>query len=120
MTVTSSTETVDVTEVIYNIVGRGSARGDGVISYVNYTKGENDNLLISFAYMNNETDTEHFYSDVTSDSGIISVSSYSIPLSGLYRIPISIAQNEDVIKMTFSGLVEGSVNVEFEKDSPYL
>lgn len=119
MAITSSTGTVVGSDITYTMVGSGYAKGDGVIAYINYTKSGSDSVSIVFSYNDAKISSTNFYKQVTIESGAITAQSFSIGSTGLYRLPISIANNEEIVKVTVSGLDLGTFNIEFNIDNPY-
>jgi len=120
MSISSETGTVDGNDVTYDIPGQGSARGEGVIAYLDYTLAGADNVFITISFQNTIINTEDFYSQILVDTGVITTASINMVASGLFRLPIPTALNEETVKLTFSGLDTGVINVEFSVDNGYV
>jgi hypothetical protein len=121
MALTSTTGTVDGSDVTFDITSiRGASRGHGIMAYLDYTKGGSDTAALAFSFQDAGVDSTNYYSLAYVDTAAaLQPTSISIDATGKYRLPVSIAQNEDVLKVTVSGLVDGDLNIEFGIDNAY-
>lgn len=119
MALTSTSGTVDGSTVSFSIVGRGAARGDGVIAYLDYTKVGADALKIQTSFNDSKIDT-NFYNQIYIESLVLANTLFAINDSGKYRIPLPVAKNEETVKLTISGLPEGTLNIEFSVDQGFI
>jgi len=120
MTISSETGTVNGSDVTYNIPGRGSARGEGVIAYIDYTLAGSDALILTMSFQNTEINSDDYFKQIVVDTGILELASISVTATGLYRLPIATALNEESVILTFSDLDTGVVNVEFSVDNGFV
>jgi hypothetical protein len=121
MALTSESGTVDGNDsVIYQIPGTGSARGEGIISYVNYTKGAGDSDITFKIFFKNSNMDDNFYQQVVIDNYALTKYEFTMNATGYYRIPLSAALNEEYVKVEFTGLVDGDINIEFSNDNGYV
>jgi hypothetical protein len=121
MAITSSTGTVDSNNVIYEIPDgyNGSARGEGVVSYIDYSKGASDTLVIRILFNDPDIDTNYYDYGIV-DQGVLSYFEAELNASGKIRLPLPMAANEKFVKVNLTGLVDGDINIEFRIDTPYL
>ena len=120
ITSTGGTATIDGSTATFDLSSlKGAARGEGIIAYINYTLGGTDDIEIQSSFKNSESDDTNFYDEILVVSNVISLAVIGMPVTGKYRIPISVASNEEEVKLTFSGLDTGTINIEFAIDNGY-
>lgn len=118
MALTSTTGTVNGSSVTFEITGSGAGKGVGVIAYIDYTK--NGDTLTCQASFNDAKIDSNFYNQIQINSLVLENVVFSIGDTGKYRISLPTALNEESVKLTFSGLVDGDLNVEFSKDQGFV
>jgi len=101
-------------DIIFQRVGKGEARGVGVMAYVDYTKN-GDTLQLQFSFNEVNVD-DQYYQEIAVVNDALEVLTIDIGATGLYRVPIAIADNEDSVKVTTIGGVDGTFNIEFRQD----
>lgn len=117
MALTSTTGTVVSDTVQYDIAALGTARGNGVIAYIDYTKGT-ESLTMKMKFAETQISDTYFY-DTSIDTNVVTIKVLSFTATGLYKLPIPISSNEDSLILEFLGLVDGTLNVEFSINNAY-
>ncbi len=114
-TVTSPKKTCAVTEspAIFDGPSHG---GQGFYVYVNYTKGGESGLKISFLSMDKEVDSTNYFQHVKADGTYaLTPLYYTISASGRYRIPVTVSPYEQKLKLLFEvsgGSASGTIEVD--------
>lgn len=116
--ITSETGTVVDNTIVYNYLGQGTAKGIGVIAYIDYVAGVSDTLTMKIKYNEDKLGEEYYY-NVKDDDGLLSVKEFTFSGTNKYRFPIPIAFNEESLMLEFTGLVDGDIGVEFSIDGAY-
>lgn len=111
---------IDGSEAIYTIKGKGETRGHGIIAYIDYTKAGGDLLNIKTYFKNNQVDINNFYQLIVVDAFLLKQLNIDVTASGKYRIPLSAALCDEYVKIDFTGLDTGIINVEFAQDYGYF
>jgi hypothetical protein len=118
MALTSETGTVVGDTIVYEYLNQGTAKGIGVVAYIDYVAGGSDTVAMKVKY-NEEKVGEDYYYNVTNEGGLLKVSEYTFDGGAKYRFPIPISFNEESVILEFTGLVDGDINVEFSIDGAY-
>lgn len=120
MALTSSSGVVVSNEITYVIKKSGTAGGKQLSLYIDYTLGVSDTgVSIQPAYNDAGVDAE-FYDETVLVTGDITLNPVGIAATGKYRHKLDTMYNEDTVKLTVSGLVDGNLNIEFKEDNPFV
>ena len=121
MALTSTTGTVDGSNVTFENTAQGSSKGEGIIAYVNYTKGAGDSDIVLTPWFNDEDVDANFYQQIYVDGdGLLQALTIQFSATGKFRVPLAAARNESAVRLSVSGLVDGDLNIDFRIDNPFM
>lgn len=119
MALTSNTGTVVGSDVTFINQGKGLARGDKIVLYIDYTLGGSDTgIVLTVSFNDSDIDT-NYYERVISTAGALTTEDYTFSATGKLRLPLENSKNEENVKITVAGLVDGSLNLEFGVDNGF-
>lgn len=120
MAITSTSGVVNGNEITFTIPStyQGTAKGIGIISYIDYTLGGSDSLTMKYSF-NDSSLSSNYYDNIIIEFDTLKIVEISITASGQFRVPLGIARCEESVKITLSGLVDGDINFEFQIDQYY-
>jgi hypothetical protein len=96
---------------------KGASRGSGIVAYFDYELGAGDSTINVVMKFNDSGVDANFYDHLAPAL----IADFNLPAaSGKYRVKLPITLNEDLVKLTVTGLVDGLLNVEFCIDNSFI
>jgi len=119
MALTSSTGIVASNTVTFAVTPQGSSRGNGIVLYIDYTLGGADlTIELQISYNDSNIDS-NYYDRVSNTAGALALEPLTFAATGKLKTKADNSLNDDNIKITVTGLVNGDLNIEFGIDNGF-